>query len=866
VSIPFRALAAAALAAAALLPRPGAAAEDGALLVRAGTVIPVEGEPISAGAVLCRDGKIEAVGRAADVRADDARVVDLGPDAVILPGLVAVSSGLAAPGAGAPQSVAPEVRALDAFDWFRPRKRLLEGGVTTAYLDAGRRRVVGGQAAVVKLAGASPEARTLLARAGLFGAVGDPARNPPALFDAPTSPDPIAHPLLPVRPQSPGSRMAAVAMLREALARGKAAGAAAEKDPGLDALAAVATGREPLRVQAVEAADIEAAISLAKEAGVRLVLGNARDAGLTADRIAEAGALVALESPFVPGRVDDPFDREDADRRAAAMGNPAALEKRGVTFAIGAADAALPDLLLVAAAHVRAGLSPERALRAVTLDAARVLGVEGRVGSLVPGKDADLVAISGNPFDVRSTAVLTVVDGKIVFRREAAEGVLVIRAAAVHTGTGEVFAPGAVVLEGGKVVEAGPDVGVPTGARILDRRDGVVLPGLLDSHSRLGLRSGPGNLTTATSVAQALVPDDPSFAAALGAGITTTLVSPGGGGPVVGTVAVVKTAGGSMAERTLRESAGVEVSLAGSGDLPASLQGLRETLQQAKQHHEAWEKYEKELKDYEKAKKEWEAAKKKREEEAKKAPAPEAKPAEAKKEEPKKEDAKKEEPPKAPAADEKKEEPKKEEPKKEEPRKEDAKPPLVEPKEPAKPGTNPALDAWRDVFRKKVPVLCRVASAAEASGALKVFKEEAKVDLVLVQGDDAWRVAADLKKAGVGVLLGPRLVTTVDGKTVNAARGLAAAGVPFGLASDAGYGSRDLPLLAAWAVRHGLGPSAAVKALTLDAARLLGVADRVGSLEPGKDADLVILSGDPFDAATRVRAVYVGGKVVYGAE
>ena len=79
-------------------------------------------------------------------------------------------------------------------------------------------------------------------------------------------------------------------------------------------------------------------------------------------------------------------------------------------------------------------------------------------------------------------------------------------------------------------------------------------------------------------------------------------------------------------------------------------------------------------------------------------------------------------------------------------------------------------------------------------------------------------------------------------------------------------GARDLPLLAAWAVRHGLGPSAAVKALTLDSARLLGVADRVGSLEQGKDADLVLLTGDPFDAATRVRAVWIGGRVVSGEE
>ncbi len=819
--------------AAALLAAPAGADGGKDLLVRAGTVVPVEGEPISPGAILCRDGKIVAVGKAQDVAAGGAEVLDLGPHAVILPGLVAVGSGLAAPGAGVPESMAPEVRAIDGFDFFRPQKGALEGGVTTAFLDAGRRRVIGGQGAVVKMAGASPEARTLKAREGLCGSVGDPARNPPSLFDAPSSPDPVAHPLLPVRPQSPGSRMAAVAMLREALA-----GAKGREGP----LGAVASGKEPLRLRADEAADIEAALALAREAGVRLVLSGGRDAGLLADALHGSGASVALESPFVPGAVDDPWNPEDAERRAAAMRNPAILEKRGVPFAIGARDEALGDLLLVAAAHVRHGLSPERAIRAVTLDAARILGVEARVGSLVPGKDADFAVYGGDPFDVRTTALLTVVDGVVAWRRAAPGGLLVLRAAMVHTGTGEVFAPGAVAIENGKIVEVGPVVGVPSGARVLDRPGAVILPGFVDGHGRLGLRAqggGGGNLTTATPASKALVPDDPSFASALGAGITTALVSPGGNGLVVGTPSVVKTAGGDMAARTLREVAGIEVSLAGVPDLPAALQALRDTIKGAQQYHESLEKYEKDLKDYEKAKKDWEAAKKKRDEE--------------KKPEPKKEELKKE--------DVKKEDVKKEEPKKEEP-----KPELVEPKEPAKPGINLALEPWRDVFRRKSPIFCRAHAAAEVLGALKVVKEEAKVGLVIVGGDEAWRAGADLKKADVGVLLGPRVVYVTEGRTVNAARSLATAGVPFGFASDAAAGARDLPMLAAWAVRHGLGPSAAVRALTLDGARLLGVADRVGSLEPGKDADLVVLSGDPFGAATRVQAVYVDGKAVGGAD
>ncbi len=876
----LRASAFAALSLCALAARPGVAAPapaDGDLLVRAGTVLPVDGPPIRDGAVLCRGGKIAAVGtRTAVGEPAGVEVLDLGPHAFLLPGLVAAASGLGAPGAGGPESVAPEIRALDGFDWFRPQTRALAGGVTTAYLDAPRRRVVGGQGAVVKTAGASAEARTLVASAGLHGAVGDPARNPPPLFEAPSSPDPVLHPLLPVRPQAPATRAAAVGLLRDALARGKGA-APGGTDPGLAALAEVAAGRSPLRLHADEAADVRAALALAAESGVRLVLAGARDGHLLADDIARAGAAVVFVSPVVPGRIDQGDDPVEARARAEAMATPAALAERGVACALAADDAALPDLLLVAAAHVRAGLAPDRALRAVTLDAARVLGVDGRVGSLAPGKDGDLVAFSGDPFDVRSTAVATVVDGVVAWRRPPEEGVLVLRAAAVHTGTGQVFAPGAVVVQGGRVVEAGADVGVPPGARIVERPDDVIVPGWVDGHSRLGLRAdrgaARGNLHTAAGALDAVAPDDPSFAQALAAGVTTALVSPSGGGPVTGTTAVLKTGGGDLAARTLRAVAGVEVSLAGAGDLPGALQALRDVVKRAKEYGGRWDKYDKEVEAYEKAKKEYEAAKAAREkEESAKAKSDEGKPAadgsapgarDGKGRGRRGGDGKPEEKPE-PKPEEKKDT--KPEEKKDEGKdgKKDEKPPLKEPKEPEKPATDLSLEPFRDVLRKKGLVFARAASVAEVEGALKVLREEEDLPCVIVQGDESWRAAASLRKHKVGVLLGPRVVFTVDGKGVNVARELAREGIPFGFASDATSGARDLPLLAAWAVRHGLGPSAAVKALTLDAARLLGVDDRVGSLEPGKDADLLLLDGDPFRASTRVRAVYVGGRAVIG--
>ena len=160
--------------------------------------------------------------------------------------------------------------------------------------------------------------------------------------------------------------------------------------------------------------------------------------------------------------------------------------------------------------------------------------------------------------------------------------------------------------------------------------------------------------------------------------------------------------------------AGGAESLAGAADLPAALQGLRDAVKGALQYHESWEKYDKDLKEYEKAKKDYEAAKRKREDDERKAR--EAKEAKDGK---KAEDGKKEEPPKA-SAEEKKDE-KKEEKKddKKDEKKDDGKAELVEPKEPAKPGPNPAMEPWRDVFRRKLPVLCRAASAGNSNPRLR---------------------------------------------------------------------------------------------------------------------------------------------------
>jgi imidazolonepropionase-like amidohydrolase len=111
----------------------------------------------------------------------------------------------------------------------------------------------------------------------------------------------------------------------------------------------------------------------------------------------------------------------------------------------------------------------------------------------------------------------------------------------------------------------------------------------------------------------------------------------------------------------------------------------------------------------------------------------------------------------------------------------------------------------------------------------------------------------------VGVIASPRVLVTDDGKPVNLLRELSISGLSAGVGSDAYLGGAELFELLSYAVGRGLSPASAVRMATGDAAKLLGVEERVGTLAPGRDADLILLTAPPFGAGARVRSVYVSG-------
>ena len=375
------------------------------LAVRGETVYTMAGAPIRDGVVLLRDGKIERVGPAAQVGVPSGyRVLTA---KVVTPGLVDAHSVVGLAGLlnqpheqdqrDATDALQPELRAFDAYN---PREELvgwLRGfGITTVHTGHGPGALVSGQTMVVKTTGEN---------------VGE------ALVDSATM---LAFTLgrsVGANYRTPGTRAKGMAMLRTALLKAqdyarKQNGPAAQRparDLELETLAKVLDGRMPALVTAHEATDILAALRLAQEFKLRLVLDGASEAYLGIPELRAAGVPVILHPTMIRPTGEAQNASLETARTLRAAGIPVALQS-GYEGYVPKTRVVLFEAALAAAN----GLSFEDALRAVTLDAARVIGQERRVGSLEPGKDGDLALFDGDPFEYTTHVCAVVIGGAVV--------------------------------------------------------------------------------------------------------------------------------------------------------------------------------------------------------------------------------------------------------------------------------------------------------------------------------------------------------------------------------------------------------------------------------------------------------------------
>lgn len=391
------------LAFAALMLAPPAAAQ---YAVRGAVVHTMEGEPIRDGVVLVTDGKIAAVGSASQV-AVPAGYTTLDA-AVVTPGFVDARSVVGLSGylnQGDDQDqleksapIQPELRAVDGYN---PREELVqwvrEHGVTTMHTGHGPGAVVSGQTMLVKTRGATVEDALIQPEKMLAVTLG-----PSAYMSG---------------NKAPGTRAKEVALLRSELIKAaeyarKMSGPAdkrPDRDLRMEVFGRVLRGEMPLLVTANRALDIITALRIADEFDIRVVLDGAAEVYTVLEQVKEAEVPVILHPPMA---------RSYGDSENASWQTGAKLQEAGIPFAYQSGfESYVPKtrvLLFEAAIGAVNGLGTENALAAITIAPARILGLDDRLGSIAPGKDADLVLFDGPPFEYTSHVTGVLIDGDLV--------------------------------------------------------------------------------------------------------------------------------------------------------------------------------------------------------------------------------------------------------------------------------------------------------------------------------------------------------------------------------------------------------------------------------------------------------------------
>jgi imidazolonepropionase-like amidohydrolase len=385
------------------------AARPGLVAVYGDTVYTMTGPPIEKGVVLIEAGKIKLAGSALDIPVPpEARVLR---GKVVTPGLVDAHTTVGLTGylnqdqdqdqLDKTEPIQPELRAIDSYN---PRERLIEWvrgfGVTTIHTGHAPGALVSGQTMIAKTVGESVDDATITPQAMVAVTLGDDARPGDDK-------------------KSPGTRSKAVAMLRGELVKTqdylrKLELADPEKRPDRDlrreVFADVLRGKLPLLVTVNRATDIDAALRIAAEFGLRIVLDSASEAYLVADRIKAAGVPVIVHPSMRRGGAGETENISfETAATLRAKGIPVALQS-GFEGYVPKTRVALFEAAIASAN----GLTTEEALATITSDAAAILGVADRVGSLRPGLDGDVAIFDGDPFEYATHCTAVVIDGRVV--------------------------------------------------------------------------------------------------------------------------------------------------------------------------------------------------------------------------------------------------------------------------------------------------------------------------------------------------------------------------------------------------------------------------------------------------------------------
>jgi imidazolonepropionase-like amidohydrolase len=823
----------------------------GTVLIKDATILTVTKGTIAKGSILVERGKITAVG--ADVKAPSGTKVIEAAGLVAMPGIIDTHSHIAISGGvnEGTLSIVPEVRIKDVVTGDDPAiYRALAGGTTTARLLHGSANTIGGQDAVVKLRYGKP-GRDLIIK-------GSPQGVKFALGENVTR----------SRGRFPNTRMGVESVIERAFDEAKAyrrlwadyrhhvatkgvdkAGPPPRVDLRLEALAGILDGSIRIHSHCYRSDEILMLLGTAQRYGVRVQsLQHVLEGYKVAAEIAAHGASASTFSDWWAYKIEA-YD--------AIPYNAALLTEAGASVCIKSDDAELMrHLNLEAAKMVKyGGVSEAQALAMITLNPARELGIDGRVGSIEVGKDADIVLFNAHPFDAFSRCELALIDGEVFFQRREPDGKFAVRpgshvsmpvapdsarnrvieiaaqpkdiyalvGATLHPVSGPEIKGGTLVLAGGKIAAIGPaGTPIPPEAQSIELAGLDVWPGMIDAGSELGLFE-IGSLTETQDHADAaqfqpelrasiaLHPDSEHIPVTRANGVLTAFVGPTGG-TIAGQCCLINLNGWVPRELVIADTVALNVNI--PTYIPETPQGQRPGFGRFGQAgpggaSEARQRRKERLERIS--------------ESFKKALAYDEVVAKALK------------------------------------------------RGDSPPTPDPRLMALAPYARGQKPVIFHADQQVEILDAIEIAKT-LKLKAVVSGGSEAWKVASVLKDAKIPVLVGGTLrlprhdYDPYDAEYANPAK-LHDAGVTVAIrAQGGGAGSatagRNLPYEAAAAVAFGLPEEAALRSVTLTPAQILGVADQVGSLETGKRANIVVTAGHLLQPTTSVLALFIDGRPV----
>ncbi len=789
-----------------------------------------QGQPIENGVLVIVDGRVSAVGPVASTLIPKAATRHELGSRVIIPGLVVAQTNLADGKADGERTLTPYNSALSGFDFFGDWTGALEGGVTTVQLSPGNKRLMPGTGAVVKLAGPGVEARVLRSVESLRIVLSDESRDPPRIYEPPVGAASVDRPLLPTRPQVGNSLGSAAAGLRAIFraAKIRTESGYLPEDPVMDAVSSHLSRGGKVRITAKTEAEMGLAFNLAREFSLDVVLVDPTK--LEALSVLASGAK--LDGVILRGLTPGQFSNvtpEEADSQSQPWEGVRGLIDAGALVAIRPAeDKDLVDFLFVSGQFLQGGLSEEEALQAITRWPAELLGVDDRVGSLTVGKEADFVVLNNDPFALTSHVLSTYVDGIPAYERSKPEDpVTVIQAGAVYASAGRILENGSVVVKGRTVRGIG-DVSAPLDAVVRSFPGGVIVPGYIDLGSGLGAGGSLGSsISLETKLGDEIYEDDPAIAVARKGGVTTVLLGASGSAP---TPLVAFKLGDEA--RVVADPVAIRFRL--TENLPTTVPTLKMSLTQGRAYHEEWKKYDTEFAAYKARRAAREAARIKDRPEG----------GSSGREEDEGEDEGEEGGEDEDNGGELEE----------------------EDEEPEEPRFQESMEPYDLLFKKKIPAFVEARRSDAIHAALKLFCDEFKLRVILVGVDDFARLPQLLKGYDVTVCAGPSLIVRNDQKRSNVPQLLSNERISFGFQSRSTTGVRDLSSVVQYAVSQGLGPSDALRGLTESPARMLSLESSIGTLEVGRDADLVVLSGPPFEFSTQVLAVMIDGNWAYEKE